>query len=113
MDFGYAVFESSALNLIFDLAIPQSAFKGDELPRLDPTTRGSLVLWNANLLTYCGCLPDSSVFVVAPTRTKVCGRSQLCCPCTVVSFNPFSNWNVRQGTVVLALVKDGLSVKID
>jgi hypothetical protein len=32
MDFGYAVFERSALNLIFDLAIPQSAFKGDELP---------------------------------------------------------------------------------
>src|ERR1700688_5331394 len=27
MDFGYAVFERSALNLIFDLAIPQSAFK--------------------------------------------------------------------------------------
>src|SRR5277367_5122369 len=34
MDFGYAVFERSALNLIFDLAIPQSAFKGDELPLL-------------------------------------------------------------------------------
>jgi hypothetical protein len=32
MDFGYAVFERRALNLIFDLAIPQSAFKGDELP---------------------------------------------------------------------------------
>jgi hypothetical protein len=31
MDFGYAVFERSALNLIIDLAIPQSAFKGDEL----------------------------------------------------------------------------------
>src|SRR5580700_11756895 len=29
MDFGYAVFERSALNLIFDLAILQSAFKGD------------------------------------------------------------------------------------
>ena len=35
MDFGYAVFERSALNLIFDLAIPQSAFKGDELPLLE------------------------------------------------------------------------------
>ena len=34
MDFGYTVFERSALNLIFDLAIPQSAFKGDELPLL-------------------------------------------------------------------------------
>jgi hypothetical protein len=32
MDFGYAVFEPSARNLIFDIAIPQSAFKGDELP---------------------------------------------------------------------------------
>ena len=31
----YAVFERSALNLIFDLAIPQSAFKGDELPLLE------------------------------------------------------------------------------
>ena len=35
MDFGYAVFERSALNVIFDLAIPQSAFKGDELPLLE------------------------------------------------------------------------------
>ena len=35
MDFGYAVFERSALKLIFDLAIPQSAFKGDELPLLE------------------------------------------------------------------------------
>ena len=35
MDFGYAVFELSTLNLIFDLAIPQSAFKGDELPLLE------------------------------------------------------------------------------
>src|SRR5580693_1648353 len=35
MDFGYAVFERSALDLIFDLAIPQSAFKGDELPLLE------------------------------------------------------------------------------
>jgi hypothetical protein len=35
MNFGYAVFERSALNLIFDLAIPQSAFKGDELPLLE------------------------------------------------------------------------------
>jgi hypothetical protein len=32
---GYAVFERSALNLIFDLAITQSAFKGDELPLLE------------------------------------------------------------------------------
>jgi hypothetical protein len=29
------VFERSALNLIFDLAIPQSAFKSDELPLLE------------------------------------------------------------------------------
>src|SRR3984957_457101 len=35
MDFGYAVFERSALNIIFDLAIPQGAFKGDELPLLE------------------------------------------------------------------------------
>src|ERR1700679_704332 len=35
MDFGYPVFERSALSLIFDLAIPQSAFKGDELPLLE------------------------------------------------------------------------------
>ena len=35
MDFGYTVFERGALNLIFDLAIPQSAFKGDELPLLE------------------------------------------------------------------------------
>src|ERR1700730_17642580 len=35
MNFCYAVFERSALNLIFDLAIPQSAFKGDELPLLE------------------------------------------------------------------------------
>src|ERR1700736_5178199 len=35
MDFGYAVFERSAFNFIFDLAIPQSAFKGDELPLLE------------------------------------------------------------------------------
>src|SRR5277367_4724499 len=35
MDFGYTVFERSALNLIFDLAIPQGAFKGDELPLLE------------------------------------------------------------------------------
>src|SRR5580693_5544261 len=35
MNFSYAVFERSALNLIFDLAIPQSAFKGDELPLLE------------------------------------------------------------------------------
>ena len=31
----YAVFERSALNLIFDLAKPQSAFKSDELPLLE------------------------------------------------------------------------------
>jgi hypothetical protein len=35
MDFGYPVFEHIALDLIFDLAIPQSAFKGDELPLLE------------------------------------------------------------------------------
>jgi hypothetical protein len=35
MHFGYAVFERSALNLIFHLAIPQSAFKGNELPLLE------------------------------------------------------------------------------
>jgi hypothetical protein len=34
MDFGYAVFERGALNLIFEPAIPQSAFKSDELPLL-------------------------------------------------------------------------------
>ena len=31
----------------------------------------------------------------------------------MVSFNPFSNCKVRHGTVVLALVKDGLSVEMD
>jgi hypothetical protein len=31
MDFGNAVFERGALNLIFDLAIPQNPFKSDEL----------------------------------------------------------------------------------
>ena len=35
MYFGYAVFEPGALNLIFNLAIPQSAFKSDELPLLE------------------------------------------------------------------------------
>jgi len=35
MDFGNAVFERGALNLIFDLAITQSAFKSDELPLLE------------------------------------------------------------------------------
>src|SRR5258707_13838010 len=35
MDFGYAVFERSALNLIFDLAIPDGALKRDELPLLE------------------------------------------------------------------------------
>src|ERR1700735_3500365 len=55
----------------------------------------------------------NSVFVVTPTRTRVCGRSQPCCPCAVVSFNPFSNCKVRHGTVVLPLVNDGLSVEMD
>jgi hypothetical protein len=54
----------------------------------------------------------NSVFVVTPTRTRVWGRSQPCCPCAVVSFNPFSNCKVRHGTVVLPLVKDGLSVEM-
>src|SRR5216683_1240914 len=35
MDFRNAVFERCALNLILDLAIPQSAFKGNELPLLE------------------------------------------------------------------------------
>src|SRR5260370_38732779 len=35
MDFGDAVLEPGALDLIFNLAIPQSAFKGDELPLLE------------------------------------------------------------------------------
>jgi hypothetical protein len=35
MYFGYAVFERGALSLIFDFAMPQSAFKSDELPRLE------------------------------------------------------------------------------
>src|SRR5260370_3272853 len=35
MDFGYAVFERGVLNLILDLAISQSALKGDELPLLE------------------------------------------------------------------------------
>jgi hypothetical protein len=35
MDFGNAVFEPGALNIILNLAIPQSAFKGDELPLLE------------------------------------------------------------------------------
>jgi hypothetical protein len=34
MDFGYTVFERSALNLIFDFTIPEGAFKRDELPLL-------------------------------------------------------------------------------
>ncbi len=34
MDFSYAVFEGSALNLILDLAITEVAFQGDELPFL-------------------------------------------------------------------------------
>ena len=35
MDFGYAVFERGALGLILDLAIPENAFQGDELPLLE------------------------------------------------------------------------------
>jgi hypothetical protein len=35
VDFGYAVFERAALNLIFDFAIPQGAFESDELPLLE------------------------------------------------------------------------------
>src|ERR1700735_3959510 len=35
MDFGDPVFERGALNLILDLAIPQGAFKGNELPLLE------------------------------------------------------------------------------
>ena len=35
MDLGDPVLERSALNLILDLAIPQGAFKGDELPLLE------------------------------------------------------------------------------
>jgi len=35
VDLGDPVFERGAFNLIFDLAIPQSAFKGDELPLLE------------------------------------------------------------------------------
>jgi hypothetical protein len=35
MDFGYAVFERGVLGLILDLAIPQSAFKSDELSFLE------------------------------------------------------------------------------
>jgi len=35
MDLGDPVLERGALNLILDLAIPQCAFKGDELPLLE------------------------------------------------------------------------------
>ncbi|MDX6464912.1 MAG: hypothetical protein QOE55_8609 [Acidobacteriaceae bacterium] len=35
MDSGYLVFERGALNLIFDLAIPEGAFKRDELSLLE------------------------------------------------------------------------------
>jgi hypothetical protein len=35
MNFGYAVLERGPHNLIFDLAIPQSAFKRDEVPVLE------------------------------------------------------------------------------
>jgi hypothetical protein len=35
MDFGYMVFDPSAFNLIFNLAIPDNAFQSDELPLLE------------------------------------------------------------------------------
>jgi hypothetical protein len=35
VNLGNPVLERSTLHLIFDLAIPQSAFKGDELPLLE------------------------------------------------------------------------------
>jgi hypothetical protein len=63
MDFGDAVFERSALNLIFDFAIPQSAFKGDELPLLErfgelreipPFRYFSAVNWQLGLPQFVG-----------------------------------------------------------
>ena|SRR5664279_1680313 len=35
MDFGYAVLDRGALNLILNLAITEDAFKGDKLPLLE------------------------------------------------------------------------------
>jgi hypothetical protein len=35
MNFGYTVLEGSALDLVFDFAMPEGAFKGDELPLLE------------------------------------------------------------------------------
>src|SRR5260370_38005985 len=59
MDFRNAVFERCALNLILDLAIPQSAFKGAELPLLERL--GEL----REIAPGKDTMPFGAVFVVA------------------------------------------------
>src|SRR5580692_3411559 len=53
------VFERGALNLIFDLAMPQDAFKGDELPLLE--SFGEL----REIPPGIDAVPFGAVFVVA------------------------------------------------
>jgi hypothetical protein len=79
MDFGYAVFECGALNLIFDLSTPQNAFKSDELslleglgelreipPGIDAVPFGAnFVLALVVLPAFLGCnVEDDVLFVV-------------------------------------------------
>jgi hypothetical protein len=74
MDFGYAVFERSALNRIFDLAIPQSAFKGDELPLLERF--GELREIPPGLPAFLGCDVEDDVLAVVLSGFGFCVLSE-------------------------------------
>jgi hypothetical protein len=57
-------------------------------------------------------LKRSSVLLAIPNRTAVSGRSKLRWPPLLVSWNPFSNCRLPQGTTILELVICGRSVAI-
>ena len=76
MDFGDPVLEPGALDVIFNLAIPQSAFKGDELPLLESLgefgeiapSKDAMPFANGGILKRNLRLPDFADYAL-PNRT--------------------------------------------
>src|ERR1700730_7015252 len=64
MDLGDPVLEPGALNLILDLAIPQGAFKGDELPLLERLGELREMAPGIDAMPFGACLVVA--FVVLP-----------------------------------------------
>ena len=67
MDFGYAVFEPGALDLILYLAIPENAFQGDKLPLLESIGEFGEIPPGKDAVPFdAGSLNDPSLMLTLP-----------------------------------------------